>query len=155
MFHETGANHNTNLCLVVDCFRGKIHQSRKAGPSERPQREARRPLAQSRPPSAPQKKLRPSLFASQTTRAPRTWRLRSEIRSLYPRCCCPRGALGLRQPIQEIPSAIASSPVLAKRVCLWSRRRSGEDARRRSHRWLPTGISRPRALFEFRTQSTH
>ena len=57
--HETEAN-RANLSLVVDCFRGEIHQSREAGPPERPQSEARRPLAQSRPPTAPQKKSRPS-----------------------------------------------------------------------------------------------
>jgi hypothetical protein len=59
VFHETEANH-ANLCLVVDCFRGEIHQSREAGAPEWPQPEARRPLAQSRPPTAPQKKSRPS-----------------------------------------------------------------------------------------------
>ena len=59
MSHETEANH-ANICLVVDCFRGEIHQSREAGPPERPQPEARRPLAQSRPPTAPQKNSRPS-----------------------------------------------------------------------------------------------
>ena len=52
--HETEANH-ANKCLVVDCFRGEIQQSREAGPLERQQPEARRPLAQSRPPTAPQK----------------------------------------------------------------------------------------------------
>ena len=57
--HETEAN-RANLSLVVDCFRGEIHQSREAGPPERPQPEARRPLAQSRPPTAPQKKSGPS-----------------------------------------------------------------------------------------------
>ena len=56
---ESEAN-RANLCLVVDCFRGDIHQSREAGPPERPQPEARRPLARSRPPTAPQKKTRPS-----------------------------------------------------------------------------------------------
>ena len=59
MFHETEANH-ANLCLVVHCFRGEIHQSREAGPPKRPQPEARRPLAQSRPPTAPKKTSRPS-----------------------------------------------------------------------------------------------
>ena len=34
----------------------EIQQSRDAGPPERPQPEARQPLAQSRPPKAPQKK---------------------------------------------------------------------------------------------------
>ena len=57
--YDTEANH-ANICLIVDCFRGEIHQSREAGPSERPQPEARRPLAQSRPPTAPQKNSRPS-----------------------------------------------------------------------------------------------
>ena len=75
MFHDTEVNH-ANLCLVVDCFTGEIHQSREAGPPERPQPEARRPLAQSRPPTAPKKTLgrrKPSfssLCSSQTTRAP-------------------------------------------------------------------------------------
>ena len=32
--HETEANH-ANICLVVDCFRGEIHQSRETGPLER------------------------------------------------------------------------------------------------------------------------
>ena len=59
VFHETGSNH-ANFCRIGDCFRGEIHQSRGAGPPEWPQLEARRPLAQSRPPTAPQKKSRPS-----------------------------------------------------------------------------------------------
>ena len=57
--HETEAN-RANLCLFVDCFRGEIHQSRNAGPPERPQRETQRPLAQSRPLTATQKKSRPA-----------------------------------------------------------------------------------------------
>ena len=48
IFHETEANH-ANLCLVVNCFRGEIHQSREAGPPARPQHVARRPLAQRGP----------------------------------------------------------------------------------------------------------
>ena len=48
---------NSKICF---CFRGEIHESREAGPPERPQREARRPLAQSRPPTVPQKRSRPS-----------------------------------------------------------------------------------------------
>ena len=59
LFHETEANH-AYVCLVVDCFRGEIHQSRNAGPPERPQRETQRPLAQSRPLTATQKKSRPA-----------------------------------------------------------------------------------------------
>ena len=49
-----------------------------------------------------------SLFASQTTRVLTGSRLRSEVRSMYPRRCCPRGASGMRQPTQDIPIAIAS-----------------------------------------------
>ena len=59
MSHETEANH-ANICHVIDCFRGEIHQSRGAGPPERPQPEGRRPPAQNKPPTAPQKKSRPS-----------------------------------------------------------------------------------------------
>ena len=55
--HETEAN-RANLCLFVDCFRGEIHQSREARPPEQPQPEARRPLAQSRPPTAPLKQIK-------------------------------------------------------------------------------------------------
>ena len=54
VFHETEANH-ANLCLVADSFRAEIHQYREAGPPEQPHHEARRPLAQSRPPTAPKK----------------------------------------------------------------------------------------------------
>ena len=56
---ETEASH-TNLSRVVHCVRGEIHHPREAGPPTPPQREARRPLAQSRPPAAPQKNTRPS-----------------------------------------------------------------------------------------------
>ena len=83
--YDTEANH-ANICLVVDCFRGEIHQSREAGPSERPQPEARRPLAQSRPPTAPQKNSRPSqaqffipLFPNHTSTDQVTTSLRSSI----------------------------------------------------------------------------
>ena len=90
--------------VVVDCFTAEIHPSRETGPPEQPQREARRPLPQSKPSAAP-KKLQgrripsfSSLYASRTTRAPTRSRFRSEVRSLYPRRCCPCGASGLRQP---------------------------------------------------------
>ena len=119
------------------------------GPPERSQPKYRRPLARSRPPTAPKRKneavanpVFSSPFASQTTRAPTRWRLRSEVRSLDSRRCWPRGVLGPHQPTQEIPSAIASHPELAKRVCRWPRR-SGEEALRPSPRWLPTGVSWP------------
>ena len=57
--HETETN-RANLCLAVDCFSGDIHQYREVGPPERPQPEVRRPLAQARPPTALQRKTRPS-----------------------------------------------------------------------------------------------
>ena len=111
MFHETEANH-ANLCLVVDCFRGEIHQSRESEPPERPQREARRPLAQRRPPTGPKKnegRRKPGfssllLFPNHTS----TNQVTTEVLSLYPRRCGPRGALGRRQPTQDIPRAITS-----------------------------------------------
>ena len=62
------------------------------------------------------------------------------------------GGLKGRLPTQKILRAIASYPTLAKRVYRWPRH-SGEDARRRSPRWLPTGVFLPCALFEFRTQT--
>ena len=43
------------MCLVVDCLRGEIHQYRESGPPEWPRPGARRPLAQRRSPTAPQK----------------------------------------------------------------------------------------------------
>ena len=108
MFHETEANH-ANLCPVVDCFKSEIHQSRETGPPERPQREARCPLARSRPPTAPQKKVKavqnPVFHPSMP---PKPYELRSEVRSLYPRRCCPRGALGWSQPTREIARVIVS-----------------------------------------------
>ena len=56
---ETEASH-ANLSRVVDCFTGEIHYPRETGPLQQPQREVRRPLAQSRPSVAPQKITRPS-----------------------------------------------------------------------------------------------
>ena len=124
------------------------HHTRETGPPEQPQREVRRPLlAQSRPSAAAQKILQgrrkpsvSSLFASRITRAPTRPRLRSEVRSLCPRRCCLRGASGLRQPPRDIPRAIASSAVPAEVVSRWPRRSPGEDAGRRSPRWLPSGV---------------
>ena len=59
MFHETDSSH-PNLSRVIDCFRGEVHHSREAGPPEQPQREARRPPAQSRSLAAPKIIVRPS-----------------------------------------------------------------------------------------------
>ena len=56
---ETEASRE-NLSRVVDCFTGEIHNSRETGPPEQPQREVRRPPAQSRPSAAPRKMTRPS-----------------------------------------------------------------------------------------------
>ena len=55
----TEANHAT-LSRVVDRFTSEIRRSRETGPPEQPQREARRPPAQSRVSAAPQKITRPS-----------------------------------------------------------------------------------------------
>ena len=70
------------------------------------------PLAQSGPSAAPQKSLegrrKPSflsLFTSRTTRASTRSRLRSEVRMLYPRHCCLRGASWLRQPPKRRPES--------------------------------------------------
>ena len=76
---ETEASH-ANLSRVVDCFTGDIHHSRETGPPEKPQREVRRPLAQSRSSAAPHKNTRPP----QTTRAPTRSRLRSEFDRCIP-----------------------------------------------------------------------
>ena len=108
MFCETEANH-ANLCLV-DCFRGKIHQSREARPPERPQREARRPLSSTE---------NTADGAYQETRPSQT--------QFFTPLCVPNHAstnqvttslkssiavslLGRRKPTQEISRAIASYP---------------------------------------------
>ena len=96
-----------DLCGIVGCrFRGERPTLREVGPPEQLQRDLRRPLAQ---PSIDRlrrlkknrghhKPVFPSLFAAQTTRAPTRSRLRSEVRSLYPRRRCPRGTPGQRSP---------------------------------------------------------
>ena len=104
------------LCGVVGCFRDEKPPLREVEPPEPPEqsRDLRRPLPQPRPPAAPQKHndhRKPSfasLSASQTTRASSRLPLRSELRSLYRRRCCQRGASELHQPTPEIPRAIAS-----------------------------------------------
>ena len=105
MWHvpETEARH-ANLSRVVDCFTSEIYHSRETGPPEQPQREVRRTLAQSTPSAAPQNlqgRRKPSfssLFCLANHTSPTRSRLRSEVRSLYPRRCCLRGASGLDQP---------------------------------------------------------
>ena len=78
---------------MVDCFRGEIHQSREAGPPERLQREARRALAQSRPPTAPQEKSR---------------RSRTQV---FTRLCLPNHT-SINQVTTSLRSSIAVSPSL-------------------------------------------
>ena len=129
VFHETGSNH-ANFCRIGDCFRGEIHQSRGAGPPEWPQLEARRPLAQSRPPTAPQKKSRPS-----------------QTQCFMPLCLPDHTS---NQVTTSLTSAIAVRriPVTVARVGLCCPRGGvgvapahPRDPRRRSPRWLLTGIS--------------
>ena len=73
----------------------------KVGSPEQLQRDLRGSLAQPRSSATPQKNrgrrklVFSSLFASQTTRARIRSRLCSEVRSLHPHRCCPRGAPGL------------------------------------------------------------
>ena len=143
---ETEEN-RANLCLVVDCFRGQIHQSREAGPPERPQPEARRPLAQSRPPTTPQKTIKAvanPVFHSSLSPKPHEHRPGDGFAQKFDRCIrVASGRVGLRggaSPPKTPQGAIASYPMLAKRVCRWPRR-SGEETLRRSPRWSPTGVS--------------
>ena len=91
MFHETEPSH-ANLSRVVDCFRGEIHHSRDAGPPGQPQREVRRPLAQSGPPAAPEFFTRPRhtqfcvhLYPPNHKRTNEVTTHRSEVRFL---CSC-------------------------------------------------------------------
>ena len=141
MFHETEANF-ANLRFV---FRGEIHQPREAGPPERPQCEARWPLAQRRPPTGPQKTRTSQTrffiarcLLNHTSTNQVTTSLRSSI-AVSP-SLLPAWSFGAAPAHLRGPRAIASYPVPAKRVCRW-KRRSGEDARHRSPRWLPTGVS--------------
>ena len=103
---KTEASH-ANLSRVIGCFTGEIHHSRQRGSPEQPQREVRRPLAQSRSPAAPQKCTRPShtqifiplCHVNHTSTDHVTTSLRSSIAvspSLLPSWGC--GAVGLRQP---------------------------------------------------------
>ena len=92
-----------------------------------------------------------SHFASQTTPAPTRWRLRSEVRSLYPGRCWPRGAFGRRQPTHDIPRAIAS-------VRCWKNESAADrraPGRKRSVASLVGSqrVSWPCASFEFRMQT--
>ena len=144
--HETDAKH-ANICLVVDCFRGEIHQSRETRPPKRPQPEARRPLAQSRPPTAPQKKLRPSQTQSVITLClpnhtsctdPVTTSLKSSI-ALSGSLLAAWG-FGMAPAHPRRSKSDSLRPMLVKRVCRWPRR-SGDEALRRSPPWLPTGVS--------------
>ena len=103
-----------NSCGVVGCFEGReaaIARGRTIEPvAARPPKalstaDRLRRLTNNR---GRRKPSFSSLFASQTTRAPPRSRLLSELRSLYPSRCGPRGASGLRQPTQKTPRGIAS-----------------------------------------------
>ena len=139
MFHETEAN-QANLCLVVDCFRGEIHQFREAGPPERPQREARWLLAQSRPPTPPRKKSEgrrkpslSSLFSSQANEHQPGYDFAQEFDRCIPVAAARGGHWGGASP----PKRSKSDKLLAGagKTSLPLPRRSGQEARRRSPRW--------------------
>ena len=113
MFHETEESRETSVMssTVVEARptnpERQGHRSRRSARSEALYHRVDHPrrlkkLRGRRKPSFS------SLFASQTTRAAARSRLRSEIRSLHPCRCCPRGASGLRQPLQDTPKALAS-----------------------------------------------
>ena len=80
----------------------------------------------------------PSLFAPK----PHEHRPGDDFAQKFDRCIrvAAGRVMGWRQPTQGILRAIASYPTLAKRFCRWPWR-SGEEARRRSPRWLPAGVS--------------
>ena len=105
----------------------------RAGPSEKPQREARRPLARSGPPPAQfglqgrRKPIISSLFASQTSDDQVTTSLQSSI-AVSP-SLLPSWDNGAEPASQDIPVSLSCSPVPARTICRWARR-PGEDARR-------------------------
>ena len=120
-------------------------QGHRSGRSPRPDG----PLAQSRPPTAPQKQSRPSqtqffippCLPNHTSTDQVTTSLRISI-AVTPSLLAAWGfvAATAHPGDPKSDSLLASQPVPAKRVCRCPRR-SGEDARRRSPRWLPTGVS--------------
>ena len=85
MFHETEANF-ANLRFV---FRGEIHQPREAGPPERPQCEARWPLAQRRPPTGLKNKIKAvanPIFHPSLPPQPHEHQLRDDYAQKFDRC---------------------------------------------------------------------
>ena len=136
---ETEASHAGNLSRVVDCFTGEIHHSRETGPPEQPQREIRRPLAQSRPSAVPQKNTRPSqtqffiplCLANHPSTDQVTPSPKSSI--AVSSSLLPAWGLGAAPATQDIPRAIASLAVPAETTGCCPRR-PGEDASRRSPR---------------------
>ena len=131
---ETEASH-ANLSGVVDCFTGEIHHSRETGPLEQPQREIRRPLEESRPSAAPEKKTRPSqtLFFIPLCLANHT--STDQVTTLLAVCpsLLPSWGLGAAPATRDIPRAIASWAVPAETAGRRPRR-PGQDAGRRSRR---------------------
>ena len=108
-----------NLSRVVDCFIGEIHHSRGTGSPEQPQREVRRPLAQSRPSAAPRKSYKAvanPIFHPFLPRKPHysstdqvTTSLRKSI-AASPSLLPARG-LGAAPGTQDVPREIASLTV--------------------------------------------
>ena len=118
---EIEASH-ANLSRVVDCFTGGIHHSRETRPPGQPQREFRRPRAQSRPSAAPPKITKPSqtqffiplCLANHTSTDQVTTSLRSSI-AVSP-SLLPAWGFGAAPATQDIPRAIASSAVPAESI---------------------------------------
>ena len=118
---ETEASRAT-LSRVVGCFTGETHHSRETGPPEQPQREVRRPLAQSRPSAAPQKLTRPSqtqffiplCLANHTSTDQVTTSLISSIAVSL--SLLPEWGFGAAPATQGIPRAITPSAVSAETI---------------------------------------
>ena len=141
---ETQTRH-ANLSRVVDCFTGEIHHSRETGPPEQPQREVRRPLAQSRLSAAPQNFTRPSkpqfciplCLANHTSTDQVTTLPRSSITVSW--SLLPTRGLGAAPATQDVRRAIASSAMLQETIGR-GQRRPEEDACRRLPRSFPSGV---------------
>ena len=85
-----------------------------------------------------------SVFHPSLPPKPQEHRRGDDFAQKFDRCIrVASGRVGLRggaSPPKTPQGAIASYPMLAKRVCRWPRR-SGEETLRRSPRWSPTGVS--------------
>ena len=118
-----------------------------------PEREVRRILAQSRPSAAPQKITRPSqtqffislCLANNTSTDQVMTSIISSI-AVFP-SLLPAWGFGAAPVTQDVPRAIASSAVPKQMAA--DRGAPGEEAGRRSPRWLLRVFVDPRALFVF------